>query len=103
MSFIKVAIHAVWATKDHQPFLTDEIRTKVCKHIFHNAKKNKITIDVIDGSVDHLHCLFYLNATQTVAKCLQQFKGESSKWIGDNLIKKYFGWADDYFVEAYIA
>ncbi len=98
MSIHKVAIHAVWRTKNDYPFLKDEIRVKACKHIFSHAKNKDIWIDTIDGYVDHLHCLFYLNPVISLSKTLQIIKGESAKWINDNLFKsRTFGWADDYF------
>jgi putative transposase len=98
MSIVKVAIHAVWGTKNHRPFLTDKIRKEVCKHIFYNAKEKKIYIDTIDGYTDHLHCLFYLNSTIALDRTLQLIKGESSKWISDVIPGlKSFGWANDYF------
>lgn len=98
MSINKVAIHAVWGTKNRYPFLTDEIRLKICKHIFANAKENKIYIDTIDGYTEHLHCLFYLNPTISLSKTMQLIKGESSIWMKKNLIEmKSFAWAVDYY------
>lgn len=91
-------IHAVWGTKNREPYLTKEIKPLVLKHIRDNAKEKKIFIDTIDGSMEHLHCLYGLNADMTIAKALQLIKGESAFWINKNqIIKTKFEWADEYY------
>lgn len=98
MAFVKVIIHAVWGTKNRSPYLTNEVRPLIVEHIKENAKEKKIYIDSLDGSVDHLHCLFGLNADMSIAKALQLIKGESAFWINkNNITKTNFEWADEYF------
>jgi len=98
MPFVKVMIHAVWGTKDHHPFLTKDIKPQVISHICEYAREKQIFIDCLDGSTEHLHCLFGLNADMTLAKALQLFKGESSFWINKHQItKSKFEWADEYY------
>lgn len=75
MAFVKVMIHAVWGTKNREPYLTREIKPLVLKHIRENAREKKFFIDTVDGSTEHLHCLFGLNADMTIAKALQLIKG----------------------------
>lgn len=98
MAFVKVIIHAVWGTKNRSPYLTNEVRPLIVERIKENAKEKKIYIDSLDGSVDHLHCLFGLNADMSIAKALQLIKGESAFWINkNNITKTNFEWADEYF------
>jgi putative transposase len=98
MSFVKVMIHAVWGTKNRNPFLTNEIRKIAIAHIKENAKDKGLFIDTLDGYTDHLHCLFGLNADISIAKALQLIKGESAHWINDQKINRTkFGWADEYY------
>jgi len=98
MPWVKVWIHFVWATKNREPFLTDEIRDRVFHHIRENAKEKEIYIDFIGGYVDHVHCLIALGADQTIEKIMQLIKGESSVWINKtNLCKTKFEWEDEYF------
>ena len=98
MAFVKVMIHAVWGTKNREPFLTASIRSTVIRHIIDNARTKQIHIDSLNGYTDHLHCLFGLNADMTIAKCLQLIKGESAFWINkQQLVKPKFEWADEYF------
>jgi putative transposase len=99
MPWIRVWLHFVWATKNHQPFLTDAIRPLVFHHVRENARSKGIYIDLINGYVDHVHCLISLGSDQTIEKIMQLIKGESSFWINKSRItKQKFAWQDEYFV-----
>jgi REP element-mobilizing transposase RayT len=98
MPFLKIWIHLVWSTKERQPFLTKNIRQEVFKHIKGNAMGKGIHVDFVNGHMDHVHCLISLNTDQTIAKVVQQLKGESSFWINkNNLCKGHFEWQSEYF------
>lgn len=60
MSFVKIWIHLVFATKDRQPLLTQNVRHQVHKHIMENCKDKGIFLQAIDGHIDHIHCLISL-------------------------------------------
>lgn len=98
MSYIKIYIHAVWATKDRFPYLKDEIRSKVLDHLCENARLKNIHIDHINGYLEHLHALISMGADQSIANIMNLLKGESSFWINkQNWIKAKFAWQDEYF------
>jgi putative transposase len=98
MSFVKIRIHCVWATKKHLPFLNSNNRLLVIEHILENAGKKKIRIDLINGISNHVHCLIQMSAEQNIAQIMQLIKGESSFWINQNkLIIGKFEWADEYY------
>lgn len=98
MAFVKIMIHAVWGTKNREPFLTKDIRPVVIDHIKQNARTKEIYIDRLNGYTEHLHCLFGLNADMSVAKAIQLIKGESAFWINNQkLTRSKFEWADEYF------
>ena len=98
MPLLKIWIHLVWATKNREPILTQDIRQQVFSHIRENASKKNIYVDFVNGHVDHVHCLISLNQEQTIAKIVQLIKGESSFWINkNNLCRQKFEWQDEYF------
>jgi len=98
MSYIKIWIHLVWATKDRQPYLVENIRQLTFQHIAENAKAKGIHLDHINGYLEHVHCLISLNADQNIATVAQLLKGESSYWVNKNkLSAEKFGWQDEYF------
>ena len=101
MSHTNIMVHAVWGTKNRYPFLTGDIKQKVCNHIRENALTKGIFIDSINGDTDHLHSLMGLKRDLSIATQVQLIKGESAHWINSNkLIKNHFGWSDEYFVES---
>jgi REP element-mobilizing transposase RayT len=98
MPFVKVWIHFVWSTKNRYPWLTENIRQTLFQHLRENARKKKIFIDFINGSIDHVRCLISLGPDQTIEKIMQLIKGESSFWINrNNLCPAKFAWQDEYF------
>ncbi len=98
MSFIRIWLHCVWATKNRIPYLVDDIRTQAIKHIIENAKTKNIYIDSINGHYQHLHALISLGSTQNISDVMQRIKGESSFWINkNNLTKHRFEWQDDFY------
>ena len=95
---VRVWIHAVWGTKNREHSLTKEVRPTVISHILQNAKDKQIYVDRLNGSTEHLHCLFGLNADISVAKTLQLIKGESAHWINKEKVSPLkFEWADEYY------
>lgn len=98
MSWVRVWIHIVFATKNRFPFLTEEVRPVVFKHMMENAKIKKMKVAIINGYSEHAHVLLALNRDMAVSTANQLIKGESSYWINkNNLIKEKFMWQDDYW------
>ncbi|MDF1611384.1 IS200/IS605 family transposase [Stygiobacter electus] len=98
MSWIRIWIHLVFATKNREPVLIKPIRTKIISHIIENAEKKNILISSLNGFSEHLHCLLLLNREDSISKVSQLIKGESSHWINEQkLLKSKFFWQDDYW------
>lgn len=99
MSWVRVYIHMVFATKNRVPFLnSSDLRKKVFQHIKQNAAEKGIWLDCVNGWQDHAHCLISLGKEQTISKVAQLIKGESSFWINQNKFTEYkFSWQDDYW------
>ncbi|MGN6402212.1 MAG: IS200/IS605 family transposase [Flavisolibacter sp.] len=99
MPFIKVWVHYVWATKNRQPILTDNLRHRLFSHIKENAKDKNIYLDRINGYHDHVHCFVSLGSNQTIDKIAQLLKRESSFWLNhkSGIKAQKLEWQDDYF------
>jgi putative transposase len=98
MSFVKIYLHVVWATKKREPFLKKSIRPILFQHILQNAREKGIYVDFINGVEDHVHCLISLRPTQNIANVIQLIKGESSFWTNKvELIPEKLTWAEEYF------
>ena len=98
MSFVKIWIHLVFATKNRFPFLIKENKIQIIHHITDYSKSKEVYIDTINGGSEHLHCLISLGKEQTISNVTNLIKGESSFWINENkLFRTKFNWADRYF------
>ena len=103
MSYIRIWVHAVWATKRREKILTDEFRPILYQHILDNAKKKDIYIDQINGYKEHVHCLISLKSSQTIDKTMQLIKGESSFWTNNQFKKlgEKLNWQNEYFAVSF--
>ena len=100
MSWVRVWIHLVFTTKNRYPFLVDDLRPIVLKHIEENAKQKEIKLAIVNGYTEHIHCLLALNREMSIAKAAQLIKGESSFWINKHkLTPDKFMWQDDYWAQ----
>ena len=98
MSFVRILVHTVWATKNRIPYLNDTIREEVIQHIRQYAIAKGIFIDHINGEKEHLHVLISMSKNQRIAEIMQFLKGESSFWINKHKKTKFkFEWQDDYY------
>jgi REP element-mobilizing transposase RayT len=98
MSYVKIWIHAVWGTKNHEPVLKPPILEKICSHIGFNAKQKGIYIDRINGYDEHIHILMLLKSEYSISKQMQLIKGESAHWVNvSKLLKTKLEWADKFF------
>lgn len=98
MSFVKIWIHAVWGTKNHEPLLIREVRSALLTHICENTREKGIYVDMVNGHLDHVHCLLALNADMAIAQVMQLIKGESDFWANKNkLVKPKLEWAKEYY------
>ncbi|MFM7858712.1 MAG: IS200/IS605 family transposase [Flammeovirgaceae bacterium] len=98
MPFVKVIVHAVWATKDRKPLMSKEKKDALCAHIYAYAKTKSIHVLNVNGWRDHLHCLISMSSDQNIATIIGLIKGESSFWANKNLTwNEKFGWQDEYF------
>ncbi len=98
MPFIKILIHAVWATKDRKPLMNKVNKDVICDHMREYAKGKNIHLINVNGWLDHLHALVSLSADQNISTLMNLLKGESSYWANKNLQwSEKFGWQDDYF------
>lgn len=98
MSFIRVWVHFVWATKNRAPVLVDAYRDRLFDHIRQNAREKDIYLDRVNGYHDHVHCLVSLAVDRTIEKTAQLIKGESSFWFNNKSgFDKRLEWQKEYF------
>ena len=80
-SLAKIYIHAIFSTKNREPVLADEWRDELF-HVLGGAANNLGCQSMIVGGVaDHVHMLFQLGRTITIADAVGKIKSTSSSWV----------------------
>ena len=98
MSYVRIWVHVVFSTRNHEPYLTTALRAKLIDHVKTNCRNKEIFLDSIGGWSEHLHLLISLGREQNIAKVMMMIKGESAHWLNkQNLIRGKFYWQDDYY------
>ncbi len=90
-------VHCVWSTKNREPSLTSDLRSRLWPYLGGIAKQNEIKTLAIGRMADHVHVVLSLPATLSVAKAVQLLKGNSSKWLRETFPKmRSFAWQEGY-------
>ncbi|MGN6246845.1 MAG: IS200/IS605 family transposase [Ginsengibacter sp.] len=96
-SFNKIWIHAIWATKEREPFINLNVEEKLHEFIKGELNSQGCRVGIINGMPDHVHCLFLLNPNKPIAEVIKQIKGSSSHFVNqNNLVKEKFSWQTGY-------
>src|SRR5215216_3762880 len=79
-SLSSILIHLVFSTKNREPYITTEIEPELHAYlaaVFRECHSPALTIN---GTANHIHSLFTLSRTVSVAEIVEEVKKRSSKW-----------------------
>jgi REP element-mobilizing transposase RayT len=98
-SLAKVYLHAVFSTKNRAATLADAWRDELF-HVLGGAANNLGCQSLVVGGVaDHVHMLFQLGRTITIADALGKIKSTSSSWVNQTRgLLAEFHWQAGYAV-----
>jgi len=92
-SYSRCWLHLVWATKNREPVLNSEARTKLSAHLHEYAKDKDIYMKINFANPDHVHSLIDLPTNLSIENAVKLFKEESSYWVNQNrVIPAQFRW-----------
>lgn len=81
-SLAKVLLHAVFSTKDRRPFLKKpDARMEVHSYLGGILANRDCQPLIVGGVEDHVHLLFVMSRTHTVADVIRELKRSSTNWI----------------------
>jgi len=80
-SLSRILVHLIFSTKNRIPFLTPEIRAELHPYLAVVLTEGGCPSLQVGGVEDHIHALFGLPRTLTVAEVVEMVKTTSSKWI----------------------
>jgi len=96
-SLTRLIVHAIFSTKSREPMLPPEIRSELYAYMGGILKSLGCVPLAINGTHDHVHLLFILSKTITLAKVFEEIKGTSSQWIKTKPgMSKTFAWQGGY-------
>ena len=96
-SKVKIYVHLIWGTYNHQGTLSSRVRIALFNHLVKRAEKLKIVFEKMNIQPEHIHILLSLPADQSIAQIAKNLKGESSNWINDNnILSGKFRWQRGY-------
>lgn len=96
-SLSSILIHLVFSTKHREPFITPMIEPELHAYLAKICREFNSPALIINGTMNHVHLLFALSRTTTVATIVEEAKKRSSKWIkskGDEF--RHFQWQTGY-------
>jgi putative transposase len=96
-SLAKIYVHLIFSTKNRSPNLADEWRDELF-HVLGGIANNLGCQSLIVGGVpDHVHMLFQLGRTITIADAVGKIKSTSSSWINQSRgLSTEFRWQSGY-------
>ncbi len=96
-SLANVLVHLVFSTKDRHPYLSDDIREESNSYVSGILNNLHCPLLQIGGVEDHVHILFQLSRTLSLAQVVQDVKTGSSKWMkSKGNVYRDFAWQSGY-------
>ncbi len=80
-SLSSILILLVFSTKNREPYITEKVEPELHKYLATIFKACDSPSLLIGGDCDHIHALFSLARTWTVADVVKEVKASSSKWM----------------------
>jgi len=80
-SLARILVHLIFSTKNREPFLDTEIRAELHPYLAVALRESGCPSLQVGGADDHVHLLFGLSRTLTVAQVVESVKTSSSKWM----------------------
>ncbi len=100
-SYVRIWVHAVWATKYRNFYIHLDKEKPIYNHMYEQFIKMGCPVRVINGMQDHVHCLFLLNPKFPLDQVIKQVKGSTSYFVNkNNLIPEHFKWQDGFLAKA---
>jgi len=96
-SLANIYVHLIFSTKERFPFLSPEVRPDLHSYmstVLANLNSPAVLINSVE---DHVHILFNMGRTVTLAQVVEDVKKSSSKWIKTQRLSfSKFAWQAGY-------
>jgi putative transposase len=93
-SYAQNHIHLVYSTKDRAKLIPKRLQPRLWAYLAAICKNNQMVCFAVGGMEDHVHTLFRLPPTISLAKAINLLKANSSKWMTERGTR--FAWQKGY-------
>jgi REP element-mobilizing transposase RayT len=93
-SYPNLLVHCVFSTKNRRDLIPTNLHETLAMYFVGIGKNTNIPILCAGGTGNHMHLLISLPATVPLAKAVQIFKANSSRWLREHGLD--FTWQDGY-------
>ena len=101
-TYTSLQIHVVFSTKNREPWITPRVEDQVWSYLGGICRAHGVKAQHVGGVDDHVHLLVGFPPTLALSEWMKRLKGESSKWISDELPQmRGFAWQDGYGAFSY--
>jgi putative transposase len=80
-SLSKVILHIIFSTKDREPWLDSNVRTRMHGYLATICRDLGAELVHVGGAADHVHIVATLPRAISQAQFVEQIKKTSSKWV----------------------
>jgi putative transposase len=80
-SYCTNLVHCVFSTKERAPTIAAEVQERLWAYLEGIAKNHHISLLAVGGIANHVHVLFSVPQTMTVASAVNSLKANSSRWL----------------------
>ncbi len=92
-SNVRVFIHSLWTKKFREPLILPSFEEKLYAFIKEDFKKCDSNVLAINGMPNHIHILYWLHQSHSIASVIKHVKGASSFWINQQkFMDTKFAW-----------
>ncbi len=90
-TYVSNFIHCIFSAKDRRPLIPADRKAELYAYLGGIARGEGFSLIAAGGTANHVHLLFVLPASYSLAHAVQKLKGSSSHWMG-----KGFSWQEGY-------
>lgn len=96
-SLSSILVHLVFSTKNREPYITPEIEAELHAYLAAVFRECRSPALAVNGTTNHVHALFSLSRTVTLAEVVEEVKKRSSKWAKTKgVTQRSFQWQTGY-------
>ncbi|MGB4959206.1 MAG: IS200/IS605 family transposase [Saprospiraceae bacterium] len=101
-TYTQIHIQAVFAVENRISLVNPEWKDELYRYITGIIQHYDHKVLQINGMPDHIHILFGMRPTQSIAELMKMVKQDSSKWLNGKYFKKdKFSWQTGYGAFSY--